>query len=382
MKSSDLLYSFDNEQLNEILAGMISIFETVFPDRIRAYYVIGSYLDGTQLSTSDIDGYVIFKDNIDFEEYKKTMELLAYCSQLSPIALDFAPRPENSLKRHGVVDLKLASEILYGEDIRDELTVLDVSIYTISMMADGLQLIKALRRDLGVLTYPLGYPDADDELYGYAQRLVNDADGNAQQSTKSLMNVIGKPATAIIMHKTKQHVKSKRDAVQRYQSDVADEWASLVRDVYEKCRNEWHYLIPEDETQRQTLRTFCQRILEFENHFLHTLRNYLLDILHSDESASGWLTFMEVPMLLGIAPDVLQPAIEEGHMQMREVEGESQVLIEEVHKLLAMGVLDMIVFPDDEELQEILRKLTKAENVLLQKFSENALQKQFNIPSQ
>lgn len=369
MDTSKLLHSFNDNQVDTILAGMVGIFEKVFPDRIRAYYVIGSYLDGTQLPTSDIDGYIIFKGDGNPQDFMAAMELGQECSQICPIALDFAPRPENSLLRHGTVDLKLASCIIYGEDIREEVPLLDASFYTCFAMEEGLERITEVRNDPSPLTYPLAYPDPDDEFYGYAR-----------QSTRSLLHVVGKPATAIILLSTGQHVKNKRDSVERYQAEVADEWAPLVSDVYEICRNRWHYEIPQEADDRQTLHAMCQNTLAFENHFLRLLRDFVLDQLRSTVEASGWLTLMELVMLMELPPDDFQPLLAQGLLTTRSVDGEQQVLIEKFDKHVVTRILEKIVFPGDTELVEALNQVEVGDNVLLQRAVERARKIQEQAP--
>ncbi len=371
--SIELLHSFDNAQIDATLAGMIGIFEKVFPDRIRAFYVIGSYLDGTYLPTSDIDGYVVFKDDMAPAEYMKARELGGDCTRLSAIALDFVPMPERVLRRYGTVDLKLASCLIYGEDIRDEVELLDVSLNTYFMMAEGLSRIANVRENVDVLTYPVAYPDADQDYYGYVSGMITDADGQSQPSTKTLINVVGKPATAIILHTTHQHVKSKQDAFQRYQSEIADEWAPLLHDVYEKTRNQWHYLVPQDSAQQAELNAICQRTLAFENHFLGILRDFLVEALQAEAKVSVWLPFIDIQMLMGLSPDMIQPLIANGSLETREFEGEQQVLIKAFEKYVAVGMAMQIVFPNDDKLRQAIEKAGTEDNPLIQQAVQQLL---------
>lgn len=50
-----LLASSGNDQIDQITAGLIAIFETHFPNRIRGYYFQGSCADQATTSLSDID---------------------------------------------------------------------------------------------------------------------------------------------------------------------------------------------------------------------------------------------------------------------------------------------------------------------------------------
>lgn len=63
MSYVSLLDSAGNREVDNILRGVIGIFESVFPDRIRGYYLTGSYTDGTAVPASDIDVDILFIDN-------------------------------------------------------------------------------------------------------------------------------------------------------------------------------------------------------------------------------------------------------------------------------------------------------------------------------
>lgn len=48
-------------RIDAILQGVVGIFETEFPDRVRGYYVTRSYADNSAILSSDIDGFILFK---------------------------------------------------------------------------------------------------------------------------------------------------------------------------------------------------------------------------------------------------------------------------------------------------------------------------------
>src|SRR5262249_19669289 len=55
MKPITLCCSTGSERADTILRGLIGIWEIVFPDRIRGYYLAGSYSNGSATPTSDLD---------------------------------------------------------------------------------------------------------------------------------------------------------------------------------------------------------------------------------------------------------------------------------------------------------------------------------------
>ena len=62
-----------------------------------------------------------------------------------------------------------------------------------------------------------------------------------------------------------------------------DEWTSLIEDAFRLCRETWHYLVPEDEGDRQLLGGICRNALEFANHFMGVYREFVLDELRGIE---------------------------------------------------------------------------------------------------
>jgi tRNA nucleotidyltransferase (CCA-adding enzyme) len=102
MNSIDLLTSNGNRNIDRIMQGVIGIFETAFPGRIRSYYLDGSYTDGTAIPhASDIDGYIIFRhDFLDDVEREKAQHLVTQCGYLSQPEFDMLPKAEAHLDAH------------------------------------------------------------------------------------------------------------------------------------------------------------------------------------------------------------------------------------------------------------------------------------------
>lgn len=64
------------ESVDNLLLGLIGLFEVSFPSRIRSYYLGGSYSDGTAVgherspNSSDVDLFVIFRGTIEEAEHE------------------------------------------------------------------------------------------------------------------------------------------------------------------------------------------------------------------------------------------------------------------------------------------------------------------------
>jgi hypothetical protein len=108
------LKSTGSTRIDRILQGIISRYEQVFPDRIRGYYVVGSYSDG------DVDMMIVFKEGYQADEHEKAVALKDVCRLISPIHLDLPDFSEETLQQTENVAFKLGSTLIYGEDIRDQ----------------------------------------------------------------------------------------------------------------------------------------------------------------------------------------------------------------------------------------------------------------------
>jgi hypothetical protein len=133
------------------------------------------------------------------------------------------------------------------------------------------------------VTVPVTYPDPSGRFYGYDQWPLTLADGQQVPGTKLLVATVGRIASALLASQTGQFIGSKRDCVAQYRRHIHDEWTDLVRQVYELCRNQWGYRIPEDDHAQEDLRQLCRQTLGFENHFLASYKTHLLAQLGDPE---------------------------------------------------------------------------------------------------
>src|SRR5437588_10629218 len=89
LRTATGIASFD-----ELLRGMITLFEMSFPARIRSCYLGGSHSDGTAVghdrspNSSDVDLFVIFRGTVEEDESATFHRLLEACQLISPISLD------------------------------------------------------------------------------------------------------------------------------------------------------------------------------------------------------------------------------------------------------------------------------------------------------
>jgi len=266
------------------LRGLIGIFEMRFPGRIRAYYVEGSYADRTAIAASDIDLVLIFKHCfVDEAEAGAARQLGAYCASLSAFELDLEIIDEQHAARGAFPTLKLASVLLYGEDFRDRLPLPPVAEWTRDRMHAAYWLIVQVFNRPPAVRYPLGYPRPDQSFFGYDQRMMQLPDGSRARCTRDLVRVTGWAATALIALKTRTYVVRKRDCHQRYHELIGDQWSELLRVIYERCKHEWGYRIPDAPADQRELRAMCARTLEFENYFMSVFKEFVLGELCGDD---------------------------------------------------------------------------------------------------
>lgn len=123
-------------------------------------------------------------------------------------------------------------------------------------------------------------------------------DGVDRPSTKLLVASVGWTATAIVALRSGLYVPDKAACVELYRKHVADRWTGFVAQVHELCRNRWHYRIPSEDADRQTLRALCNRALDFQNHFLTLYRQYQLGELASGDASRRQLAAQRLEQIV------------------------------------------------------------------------------------
>ena len=375
MSEIELLAQTGDSQVDQALRGLVGIFETIFPGRIRGYYIIGSYADGTAIPTaSDVDGFIVFKDDfLDGAEPGKAWQVLSHCALLTPLEFDLAAVPESSILRYGHVVLKYNSTLVYGEDIREEIPLPNIDIFGHSLLFDAYRFLSRVRGNPPFLTYPLEYPDPNEKYFGYTQSIQNN-DGTEKTNTKELINCVGKAALGIVTVQGHVHVKNKTDCIVQYKKHIGDEWGDLLEDIFKKCRNTWKYRVPDDKVQQQELRNLCRRTLDFENHFLSFYKDFLIKTLQDNEQESGiWVDFETANMVF--LDETLAQNLSEYGVQIRTRNEGKEVLIKSPTKIMAARALGQVVDLNDETIVKVLQEKTNSQNLLLGYYAKQSLQR-------
>lgn len=285
------------EQVDDILRGVIGLFEQSFPGRIRSYLLGGSYSDGSAVghdrspNSSDLDLFVIFRGSMQETEEVNFHRVVEACRLISPLALDAhayseddllqPPRPEATQTSFLTALIQVASLLVYGDDLRAELPTVPFSRYVLDVIASGVFHL-GIPRQPETLAYPLvpplvpplAYPNPAGEFYGYE---VVPARPDAPAGTRVLVAITTWIATLILALETGRYACQKSQSIQLCQQYLPDnEWTQLAATIYAACKGAWGYALPEGQEERERLRGWCRKTLALENEYLRRCRSYLL----------------------------------------------------------------------------------------------------------
>jgi hypothetical protein len=254
MNDIQLHATTDRDVADGALRATITALEATFPGRIRGYYVEGSYTDGTDVATSDLDLVVVFRDACGDAERARAGAVSNSCDPNGGVELDIVIADEEELSRGAYPTLKLGSRCVYGDDIRDSLALLPIDEWTRQRMHAAYTLIVRIFDRPVPARYPLAYPDPHGDYYGYDNRTVRLSDGRDVPSTRNLIRVTGWAATALLALRAGVYIARKSDCHAAYHRYIGDEWTDLLDSLYRRCRTDWRYLIPASDGDRAALR--------------------------------------------------------------------------------------------------------------------------------
>jgi predicted nucleotidyltransferase len=299
MKRIRLLTSTQNREVDALLQELIAAYEAAFPGRVRGYYLLGSYADGTALPVSDVDLGIVFADTFaDDHEMRRADRLIRTLDETSAIRIDGGVCDE--LSRPLDVRLARAGVLLYGEDTRDRLSLPDPTTYIRQVTGAALHFVVRHLRGGPPVTFPVGYPDPDAPLRGYdPPALAYFYPRGAPGGTKALQVTACWIATASVALATGRVVTGKKEAVRAYAEDVGDEWSGFLADVYQRCKYVWGYRMPADPIERARLDAMCEQMPRFESRYLERHRAFVLQQLRAPDPDGrlfaagrlGWIVY-------------------------------------------------------------------------------------------
>lgn len=273
-----LAQSTNNARTNRLIAAIISIYEAAFPERLRGYYLVGSYGDDTPIAGSDIDMTIIVKGTITLDEQLRFSQIKTACRDLAPIHLDLPVIAEADFADTDTVAVKIASKFVYGEDTREKIPIPPMDTY-LQKISTPTQRGLTVRFRSDTVTLPLDYPIPDDPYYGYIPKQYMKDD----TPIKLWVLNVGWLATFLVVREAGVYIPSKRDMLPLYKEHIYDEWTEFLETVYEKGRNAWGYQIPSDEAELVQLKALMQQTLAFENHVAEQYVAYLREQLANSQ---------------------------------------------------------------------------------------------------
>lgn len=181
-----------------------------------------------------------------------------------------------------------------------------------------------------------------------------------------------------MIHRARSYVKTKGDCLAQYQAHIHDEWTPLVTAVFERCRNSWHYRIPENTAERAELQQLCVQTLAFENHFLRIYREFLLTALQQVEAAGQWVALEDASSFFEIPAAFLRQQISQGATPSRLVGAQEFVWLDQPYRLKAVKMLSRLIYPADQVIQQSLQELLTNNDLYLSPAASQALTAQKN----
>lgn len=281
----ELRFSTGHPRIDTILRGAVGIFEAAFPDRIRGYYLFGSWVDGSAVASSDLDLFVVFKEDfLDRQETDRARRLWHACSRLSAVPCDLLAFSEHHLFAEGHFRLKSASILLYGEDMRERMPTLSLEAYLHAYAHAPCACMSEVLRRADMLVHPLDYPDPNGEFFGYDYDDPRTGK-NGARSIKGWVNTICWAATIMVAFQSGRMLGTKAESAHAYRALIGDHWATFVEAVYVNGKATWGYRVPDDPASWALLRDLCWETRAFENHYLARYRAYLLEQLDTVDEA-------------------------------------------------------------------------------------------------
>lgn len=265
----NLKYSTSQEVVSQTLQSCIASYELLFPGRIRSYFLVGSYLDGSAVQNSDLDVVVLFKHKVTLKELEAFWHLHYQLNLISPIPLGFNVIHESYFEQ-GVSLHFRESKLLYGQDVLKNYPNLSREMAEQRFISSAIKLIYRIHNVNTPLSIPVHFPDQKALYFGFNFKVQQ------QNTPKRLMNLVARIISALLILKTGEQPKSKRHSILCYQENIGGRWADYANKVEKLVKYKWQYQMPETQEDQQQLTELCQQLLEFENNFLGFIKPRLI----------------------------------------------------------------------------------------------------------
>ena len=120
MLNTELQASTGVSQIDAVLRGLLGIYQTVFPGRLRCLYVLGSHSNGSAVAGSDLDFGVVFAEPLAEEQLQQFRQINQSISLISPVRLDWGiVNPKRFT--NGIPAGLRSALVVYGENVFNDL---------------------------------------------------------------------------------------------------------------------------------------------------------------------------------------------------------------------------------------------------------------------
>ncbi|MEZ4592067.1 MAG: nucleotidyltransferase domain-containing protein [Chloroflexota bacterium] len=252
-------------EMDRLTTAVVSLVELVFPGRVRACYLTGSYAEGTAVPHSDLDLIIIFKGHCLPGEADRLRQLRHHANQLAPLRLDLTPQCETDLMANGATGLKLSGKFLAGEDILPQIPFEPIEQYRADALHAFLTYQREIRGEPDSRACPVTVPDPAGEFFGYEKFGIWQGGSDFKPGTRLLINLTSIGATVSLAWLHGERAGSKWQAIQKYQQHIGDEWGDWLAALYQLAKVDLGYEIPAETAVRHRLRSLIQKTPNFEN---------------------------------------------------------------------------------------------------------------------
>lgn len=128
-ETAHLLFTTGHPAADRTLRGVVALTEVLLPRRAVAYYLHGSYREGTPGPTSDLDVVVVLRPGVSDRETTGLRRALSALGTAAAVPVDVMVAREDELRRAGAVWLRSHATLLRGSDVAASFPTLTVPEY-------------------------------------------------------------------------------------------------------------------------------------------------------------------------------------------------------------------------------------------------------------
>jgi hypothetical protein len=269
----NLVESTGDLRIDRVLQAVVQSFVDAMPGQVIGCFLLGSHGEGRSHSRSDVDIAVLLEEPRRAALVHRVVES---CTRKSPIPVDImALTPNEFVANHPalVPAFKVASRIVWGRDLREELPWPDAIAYTRHAIELAVSCMAAIR-GVESLVEPLQYPDPGGEFFGY-DGLIRGRLLAPRPNSRGLTVTISRIVIAHVAVQAGKFCASREEHLRLYRTETEARSMDLIDFMEQHCRKRWHHEIPDTPGDRTKLREHCARTLDFEQYSVESFQRWM-----------------------------------------------------------------------------------------------------------